>query len=154
MSDGGIYRELPRRGVLIGRLADNPTDEVWCFLHRGVVALGKALRGGRNTLRTRTQWESRLVLRGRVDVGAVGLGISHTWVAGEYAVRVFDLLIADGILVRPTPFAYEAACTRRRCDVRWAASQKLPPIDKMWCVDKTSRDAWVSARLLLMGGDL
>lgn len=153
MNDG-IYREFPRRGVLIGRLASNPIDEVWCFLHRGVTTLGKALRGGRNTLRTRTWWESRLVHRGRVDAKTVSTVIGHTWVAGEYAVRVFDLLVADGVLVRPTPFAYEAACTRRRCDVRWAASQKLPPIDKMWCVDKTSRDAWVSARLLLMAGDL
>lgn len=150
-----ISRDHPRgRVVLVGRSADL-NDELWTRSLSGLRLLGRALRGGGHTLRTRTRWETRLVARGRVDEHACSLSPLR-WVRtpGQVAEAVFDLLVSDGVVCRPTPAAYDAACERWRGDGRYVASQPPPAITEMWCVDKTSRDAWVSVRLLLMAGDL
>lgn len=164
-------REFRPWWVVIGRSADDADDEVWTQSR-------KMLRAIRETLDPEVSWldryhsaagnpvEKPFVIRA-VAERELNEGINkinpansmlnwtlidnRQWANGQLTERLFDLLVADKVLVNPTVREFRpVASWMRPYEKKPELTKRSIERDKVWKVDPAAADLWVSTRLLLL----
>lgn len=164
-------REFRPWWVVIGRSAADDCDEVW-------TQSKKMLRAIRSVLDPDASWIDRyyspvgnpiergFVMRS-VAERELNEGINkidptnsmlnwtmvtnNQWANGQLTERMFDLLVADGVLRNPTVREFRPVASWQR------PYEKKPELTKrsidraqVWAVDQGAADLWLSTRLLLL----
>lgn len=165
-----VTRPLP--WVVIGRSGWDKQDEAWTRTRRLLREIRRALTNNwfdsyesKGELRYEKPFLIRNVAERELNE-AVNLGLGdtgsvrytalddHTAGNGDLTARVFDLLVADGVLVNPRvkdfrPIVSTSSVIGKVGDELTRVSKPITR-DKVWSVDEQAADAWLAVRLILL----
>lgn len=170
------YRREPHRAerpwwVCIGRLKDDPADELWTCSRMVIKAVHEALdyeRGWFDTYLSKADlaYDRPFVSRSlaeqllceainNANMSKAKFNFTHypnesAYLNGMVTERVFNLLVEEKVLRNPTAHDFRPV-VKERVDERITK-----PVDrkKVWAVDRDAADLWVTTRLLLLEDNL
>jgi hypothetical protein len=149
--DGKNYVVIGRRSTAsrtsllrqIGASVIDAEDEVWTRSRSCIVGIQKAL-DDESSIFTRSEWERDVIRVASFDKHYFTFKSTvieeHLLVPSAISERIFDLLVSDGVLRRPTAE-----------NLRMYPHRERPSLATgLWIPDQDKRDEWIAVRLLLL----